>query len=206
MAFWKEKRVAVSDVDAGVPHPEKFNQPIEAVVEKPSVAMVVKQIEEIKMNTPARTSFDRNGAADSNSTSPTVIRAGLHLEGNIRTVNDILLEGSVRGDVSANSITVATGASLSGTVSATVIIVDGTIEGVVNCMKLQVNTTGSVSGEIHHSILVVEAGAAIEGTVFRTDSAAHFAPAEATPAPSLMQRLPPLADAETIYEDVVRIA
>ena len=73
-------------------------------------------------------------------------------------------------------------------------------------MKLQVNTTGSVSGEIHHSILVVEAGAAIEGTVFRTDSAAHFAPAEATPAPSLMQRLPPLADAETIYEDVVRIA
>ena len=47
MAFWKEKRVAVSDVDAGVPHPEKFNQPIEAVVEKPSVAMVVKQIEAV---------------------------------------------------------------------------------------------------------------------------------------------------------------
>lgn len=103
------------------------------------------------------------------SGAPTVIRAGLHLDGNIRTTDDILLEGSIRGEVTANSITVAAGATLSGNVSATVIVVDGMIEGVVRCLKLQVNTTGAVSGEIHHSILVVEAGAAIEGTVFRTD-------------------------------------
>lgn len=123
------------------------------------------------------------------SGAPTVIRAGLHLDGNIRTTNDILLEGSIRGEVTANSVTVAAGATLSGNVSATVIVVDGTVEGVVRCLKLQVNTTGAVSGEIHHSILVVEAGAAIEGTVFRADRvveevavSAPFARTEAAPA------------------------
>ncbi|AWB50691.1 hypothetical protein HYN69_19100 (plasmid) [Gemmobacter aquarius] len=107
--------------------------------------------------------------ATTSSSEPTVIRAGLHLEGNIRTANDVLLEGSVRGEVSANSITISAGASLSGIVSATTIVVDGVVEGVIRCLKLQVNTTGSISGEIHHSILVVEAGAIIEGTVFRSD-------------------------------------
>lgn len=111
--------------------------------------------------------------SEPNATSgaPSVIRAGLHLEGNIRTPNDIVLEGSVRGEVSANSITVAAGASLSGNVSAAVIVVDGVLEGVIRCIKLQINTTGSVSGEIHHSTLVVEAGAAIEGALFRSDRA-----------------------------------
>lgn len=121
------------------------------------------------MNTTFRLPLDRSGDTSVSSGAPTVIRAGLHLDGNIRTSNDILLEGSVRGEVTANSITVAAGATLSGTVSAAVIVVDGTVEGVVRCIKLQVNTSGAVSGEIHHSVLVVEAGAAIEGTVFRTE-------------------------------------
>lgn len=135
------------------PMPESVHEPVGIPSEKPA------------MNTSIRLPIEPVAS----SGAPTVIRAGLHLDGNIRTTNDILLEGSVRGEVTANSITVAAGATLSGNVAATVIVVDGMVEGVVRCLKLQVNTTGSVSGEIHHSILVVEAGAAIEGTVFRTD-------------------------------------
>ncbi len=130
---------------------------------------VAFEMEKPAMNTTFRLPLDRSGDTSVSSGAPTVIRAGLHLDGNIRTSNDILLEGSVRGEVTANSITVAAGATLSGTVSAAVIVVDGTVEGVVRCIKLQVNTSGAVSGEIHHSVLVVEAGAAIEGTVFRTE-------------------------------------
>lgn len=147
------------------------------------------QTENPSMNTSIRMPLEAANPAN----APTVIRAGLHLEGNIRTTDDILLEGSVRGEVSANSITIAAGAFLSGNVSATVIVVDGTVEGLVRCLKLQVNTTGAVSGEIHHSILVVEAGASIEGTVFRTEHlsddsapstgfAQAFAPAQAAMA------------------------
>ncbi len=130
------------------------------------------------MNTSFRAPFDRGQDLSPASIAPTVIRAGLHLEGNINTSDDILLEGSVRGEVTANSITVAEGATLQGTISAAVVVVDGTVEGVVRCIKLQVNTTGAVSGEIHHSVLVVEAGAAIEGTVFRSDR--HLEPAPMT--------------------------
>lgn len=125
-------------------------------------------LEKSAMNTTIRSPFTRHEAGSS-SGAPTVIRAGLHLEGNIRTADDILLEGSVRGEVTANSITVAAGATLSGNVSAAVIIIDGLVEGVVRCIKLQVNTTGAVAGEIHHSVMVVEAGASIQGTVFRTE-------------------------------------
>lgn len=128
------------------------------------------------MNTNFRNPFDRATDAGPASGAPTVIREGLRLEGNVHTHNDILLEGSIRGEVTANSITIAAGATLSGTVSAAVIVVDGTLEGVVRCIKLQVNTTGAVSGEIHHSVLVVEAGATIEGTVFRTERQTEAAP------------------------------
>ena len=149
-----------SEPIASIP-PQSVEQPVGIPTEKPA------------MNTSIRLPIEPAAS----SGAPTVIRAGLHLDGNIRTTNDILLEGSVRGEVTANSITVAAGATLSGNVSATVIVVDGTIEGVVRCLKLQVNTTGAVSGEIHHSILVVEAGAAIEGTVFRTDRVTDDLPA-----------------------------
>ena len=148
------------------------------------------------MNTSYRMPFDRIGDPLSASGAPTVIRAGLHLEGNIRTSDDILLEGSVRGEVTANSITIATGATLSGTVSAAVIVVDGTVEGVIRCMKLQVNTNGAVSGEIHHSVLVVEAGAAIEGTVFRTERSAEPAVSSMV-APVALAAVPNSATSKT---------
>lgn len=174
----------------------------EPVVEEQPVAIPT---EKPAMNTSIRLPLE----PAMSSGAPTVIRAGLHLDGNIRTTDDILLEGSIRGEVTANSITVAAGATLSGNVSATVIVVDGMIEGVVRCLKLQVNTTGAVSGEIHHSILVVEAGAAIEGTVFRTDRlveepapvAAYVAKAE----PVQVARVQPQAVATSDDEELAEI-
>jgi cytoskeletal protein CcmA (bactofilin family) len=106
--------------------------------------------------------------AGSSSAAPTIIRSGLHLQGNIRTTSDILLEGSIEGEVVANTVTIAAGAKLVGNVTASVIVVDGSLEGVVACVKLQVNTTGKVAGELHQRVLVVEAGASVEGSVFRT--------------------------------------
>ncbi|HAG26505.1 MAG: polymer-forming cytoskeletal protein [Paracoccaceae bacterium] len=111
------------------------------------------------MDTNAQT---RNGA-------PTIIRAGLQIDGNIKTSSDILLEGEINGEVRANSITVAAGSRLKGSIFAAMVIVDGEVEGIVKCMKLQVNTTGSVSGEIYHSILVVEAGGKIDGKIVRQE-------------------------------------
>ena len=124
--------------------------------------------EKKEMNSIDRSAHLRPDVSHS-SGAPTVIRAGLHLEGNIKTADDILLEGSIVGEVSANSITISAGATLSGNVSAATIIVDGVVEGVIRCIKLQVNTSGAVSGELHHSVMVVEAGAVIQGTVFRTE-------------------------------------
>jgi cytoskeletal protein CcmA (bactofilin family) len=71
--------------------------------------------------------------------------------------------------VRANSITIAAGSRLKGSIYATMVIVDGDVEGMVKCMKLQVNTTGSVSGEIYHSILVVESGGKIDGKIVRQE-------------------------------------
>lgn len=167
----KVQEIVPVTLDAPNEQPTLPEPPVAIEIEAPSHPGVIVR-KEPEMNTSARMPGDRHDSM-SGSGAPTVIRAGLHLDGNIRTTNDILLEGSVRGEVTANAITVAAGATLSGNVSATVIVVDGTIEGVVRCLKLQVNTTGAVSGEIHHSVLVVEAGAAIEGTVFRTERASE---------------------------------
>jgi cytoskeletal protein CcmA (bactofilin family) len=120
------------------------------------------------MNADMKSSYKLAGVGHSTG-APTIIRAGLHLEGSIKTADDILLEGTLRGEVVANSITIAAGATLSGSVSASVIVVDGSLDGVVRCIKLQVNTTGAVSGEIHNKVLVVESGAVIEGSVFRNE-------------------------------------
>lgn len=102
-----------------------------------------------------------------NMSGSSIVRAGVVIEGEFVTPDDVLIEGTINGHVRANNITVAAGATIVGTVDAAVLTVDGKIKGDVNCTRLQVNTGGCVEGKIVHAILVVEPGANIEAAVHR---------------------------------------
>lgn len=95
----------------------------------------------------------------------TIVRSGVMITGELSSSDDILIEGEVNGNIRANNVVVAQGATVVGTVDAAVITVNGRLHGEVSCTRLQVNTNGIVEGNITHSVLVVEAGANIEGTV-----------------------------------------
>lgn len=96
-----------------------------------------------------------------------IVRAGVVIEGEFVSPDDIVVEGTINGHVRANNITVAAGATILGTVDAAVVTVDGQVKGEVHCTRLQVNTGGCVEGKIVHAILVVEPGASIEATIHR---------------------------------------
>lgn len=143
--------------------------------------MWLKRVEptlsEVNVSTDEEKVTDMAYAAQTNGASTqeaeyggiTVIRSGAVFNGRMRTSDDVHIEGVIEGELYANSVTVAEGAVIRGTISADLVRVRGTVEGTVECVKLQIDCTGHVSGDIHHALMVVEAGAIIDGNVYRSD-------------------------------------
>lgn len=120
-----------------------------------------------------RVEMDDRKVLDVQGTSVTIVRSGVLIEGEFSSPDDILIEGTVKGNVRANLVIVEDGAFILGAIDASVVMVRGRVEGEVNCTRLQVSTGGSVQGTICHSILVVEPGATIEGSVSRKKSSSY---------------------------------
>lgn len=105
------------------------------------------------------------GSNDGKGQGMTVIHAGMRVEGKLITSGDVLIEGTVSGEVRGCVITIANGAKVLGKVSADEVVIDGTIEGTVTCIKLRINTDATAKGEFTQSILSVSPGAMFEGTI-----------------------------------------
>lgn len=101
----------------------------------------------------------------------TVIHSGMRIEGKLITSGDVLIEGTVSGEVKGHLVTIAKGAKVLGKIVADEVVVDGTIEGTVTCMKLRINTDAAAKGEFTQSILSVAPGGMFEGTIHQKDSA-----------------------------------
>jgi cytoskeletal protein CcmA (bactofilin family) len=100
----------------------------------------------------------------------TVIHSGMRVEGKLITSGDVLIEGTVSGEVKGHNVTIAKGAKVLGKISADEVVIDGTIEGTVMCMKLRINTDAAAKGEFTQSILSVAPGAIFEGTIHQKNS------------------------------------
>jgi len=140
-------------------------------------------------------------ASDFKSSAPkakppaSTMSTDLHITGNLKTSGDILIEGTVDGDIRAHLLTVGEGATVNGECVADDVVVNGRIVGTVRGLKVRLTSTARVEGDIIHKTIAIESGAHFEGSVQRQDDplntgAPRTPKAQSAPAVPQPQRAP----------------
>ncbi|WP_376872228.1 polymer-forming cytoskeletal protein [Albirhodobacter sp. R86504] len=117
--------------------------------------------------TSARTDFV--SSAPRAKPSASVLSSDITITGNIRTTGDIVVEGTIEGDIRAHLLTVGENATIKGEIVADDVVVHGHIMGRVRGLKVRLTSTARVEGDIVHKTIAIESGAHFEGSVQRQD-------------------------------------
>lgn len=102
--------------------------------------------------------------ADSKSIE-TIVGESVKLKGNLKSNGDIIINGSITGDVSTKaSVQVGTSANVVASIKAANVQISGVVQGNIEAKEtLQISETGKVYGDIHSGVLVVSPGALFTG-------------------------------------------
>lgn len=126
--------------------------------------------------------FDDNSATTDSLMNPgTVVGNNVKLTGTIQDVNDIIIHGTVEGEIiSDKMVTVSETAKVKGPIKAELVSVAGTVEGAILATeKLELLATGQIDGSISTKDLVIKSGAIFNGKCqMTTDGAAEALPVE----------------------------
>jgi cytoskeletal protein CcmA (bactofilin family) len=97
------------------------------------------------------------------------LSADLVVKGNMKSTGDIIVEGTIEGDIRAHMLTVGESATVKGEVVADDVVVNGRIIGRLRGLKVRLTATARVEGDIIHKTIAIESGAHFEGSVQRQD-------------------------------------
>ena len=97
------------------------------------------------------------------------LSSALVVKGNMKSTGDIVIEGTVEGDIRAHMLTVGETATVKGEVVADDVVVNGRIIGRLRGLKVRLTATARVEGDIIHKTIAIESGAHFEGSVQRQD-------------------------------------
>ena len=101
-----------------------------------------------------------------------IIGSSIHVDGDIRGDEDLLVEGEVNGTINLEHyrVTIGAAANVRADVFAESVYIDGFVEGDVYASeKLTLRKTGRVRGNLTAPRAVIEEGATFKGSI-RTDS------------------------------------
>ncbi len=103
----------------------------------------------------------------SDDTVETVVGPSVHVEGDFSSEGNILVKGSVAGNVQTSKLlTVEEGAKITANVKASEAVISGDIEGNIKVTeKIELTSTAKVLGDISCKTLSVEAGALVYGKI-----------------------------------------
>lgn len=118
---------------------------------------------------PAKASEFKSSTPPKAKPVASALSSDLHITGNLRTTGDIVVEGTVEGDIRAHLLTVGESATIKGEVIADDVVVNGRIVGRVRGLKVRLTSTARVEGDIIHKTIAIESGAHFEGSVQRQD-------------------------------------
>lgn len=94
------------------------------------------------------------------------IAHGTTCQGNLKSEQDIYVDGRLEGDAHCRSITIGKTGFVKGTIIGDTVQVSGSIEGYTVAKTLRVMATAQVNGELTvHGNLSVEDGAQVDGTI-----------------------------------------
>jgi cytoskeletal protein CcmA (bactofilin family) len=95
------------------------------------------------------------------------IAADTVLEGNISGGNELLIDGTIKGDVRMENVTVGSGGGVEGGIYAESVEVRGRITGSITAKRVRLFDDCHVEGDITHGRMAMEEGAFFQGRSLR---------------------------------------
>lgn len=106
----------------------------------------------------------------SRDSAPSILSGDLTVTGDVIGGSELVIAGTVQGDIVAKKLTVAEGGSVTGAVEADAAIVAGTLTGQLKAATVTLASTSRVVADITHVSLTIESGAVFEGYSRRVDA------------------------------------
>lgn len=113
-----------------------------------------------------------------------VFDAQMTVEGDVETDGTLRVDGRVNGNVKrADIVVLASGASITGSVSAREVIIGGTIRGNVTAsQRVELLESGSVAGDIEAGAITIQEGGKVDGRMSIHPVSPNQRTAESTPS------------------------
>ena len=96
-----------------------------------------------------------------------VISPGLKVVGNLESEGDVVIAGTVEGDITSRGLTISQGATVPGSIHSDVVTILGAVQGEVHARSVGIAKTGGMTGDVIYASLAIEDGAVIEGNCRR---------------------------------------
>ncbi len=96
-----------------------------------------------------------------------VLSAGTSVTGNVDCDGDILIEGTLRGSLRAERLTVGLAGAIEGDVSADEVTVRGSVKGPIHARHIHLESGAEVEGDITTETIAIDTGARLTGAVWQ---------------------------------------
>jgi cytoskeletal protein CcmA (bactofilin family) len=117
------------------------------------------------------------------SKAPSIIGAELTIEGDVSGGGELQIEGTIKGDVRIEHVTVGDSGSVEGGIYAEAVEVRGKVSGSITAKQVRLYGACHVDGDITHEQLAMETGAFFQGRSLRLQRpATAAAPPKPEPA------------------------
>lgn len=94
---------------------------------------------------------------------PSILSAGLTVNGDLNSDGEVQIDCLVNGDVTAARLAIGENAKVVGEVVAEHVLIRGEVIGRIRAKSVELDKTAKVRGDIWHELLSIAAGAKIEG-------------------------------------------
>ncbi len=94
-----------------------------------------------------------------------IISSDMKIRGKITASGDLILLGTVTGDIKCNTLSIEPSGVLKGNVDAEAVSIAGKCDGQVLADMVSISNNGQVSGEVSYENISIEEGAKIEAQI-----------------------------------------
>ncbi len=99
--------------------------------------------------------------------STSIINVDAKFNGSLETNGDLLIDGSINGNITCKEITIGVNGVVNGNITAEKVIVHGMVKGNIYTSSILFGKTSRVKGDIYHNYVSITTGAHIEGDLKR---------------------------------------
>jgi cytoskeletal protein CcmA (bactofilin family) len=100
---------------------------------------------------------------------PSTIGGDLTVTGNLSSRGEIVVDGTIQGDITCAHLTVGESANITGAIIADEVIVRGQVMGSIRGLRVVLQANSRVEGDIYHQTMSIEQGALFEGRSRRSE-------------------------------------